>query len=90
MLKIIIICEEAIKGKVVPVYAMKAHRGRRGTAALILNLCAYVNFTSQLLFHRGKNPRYPWNRSVSDSKSWPGCFWKRGKCLAHAIEPSSL
>ena len=79
-----LVCKEAIKGKVVPVHAMKVHRGRRGTAPLILNLCAHVKCTSQSLSHGGKNPCYPWNRSASDSKSWSGCFCKRDKSLAHA------
>jgi len=50
-----------VKGTAVPVMTMKAYRGSRGIAPLILNLGTrrrqVVNFTSQLLY-----PLYPIGR----------------------------
>jgi len=64
-----------VKGNGVPVYAMKAYRGRRGIAPLILNLS--VDGGKWLSSHLGhftprKEPWYPLNRRLGGPWSWSG------------------
>jgi hypothetical protein len=49
-------------GNFILVHAMKACRGSRGIAPLVLNLvcvCEWVNFTPRSLYLRLRKPRYP-------------------------------
>jgi hypothetical protein len=55
------------KGKVVPVYSMKAYRGSRG--------CSPAH-SRPALFTPRKEPRYPSNRRLGGSHSSPELFWE--------------
>jgi len=62
-------------GKVVPVHAMKAYRGRRGIALLILNLL--LDGDEWLTSHLGhftprKEPQYPLNIRLGGTWSRSG------------------
>jgi hypothetical protein len=71
-----------LKGKVVPVHAMKAYGWSRGIAPLILNLgtrwrCV-VNFTPRSLYP-GKEPRYPLNKRQGGPQCLSGGFLDKRK-----------
>jgi hypothetical protein len=46
---------EGGQGKSVPVNVMKAYRGSKGTAPLILNLDTVISLTTRLLYPQGRN-----------------------------------
>jgi len=59
---------------------MKTYRGSRGIAPLIPSLgtrwWGVVSFTPRPLYHRRKNPRYPWSWKVGGLQSRFGCSGK--------------
>jgi hypothetical protein len=73
-----------VKGKVVPVYAMKTSRGSCCIAPLFLNLSSrwrwVVNFMP-LLFNPFKELRYPFTYEAGVPQSQSGRFWRRESVL---------
>jgi hypothetical protein len=63
--------------KVVLVHAMKAYRGSRGIAPLILNPAGEWSISRPGRFTPGKEPLYPFNRRLRGPQSRSGSFWKR-------------
>ena len=75
-----------LKSKGVHVHTIKACRGRRGIAPLILNLGTRwrwkVSFMPRLLFSYGKNLWYLLNRKSDGLHSWSWCLGKEKNTLS--------
>ena len=75
----IITISSSSKGKVVPVHSIKAYRGRRGIAPLILNIgTKWKSSTSRPgRFTTGKQPQYSLNRTLDGHQRPFGLLEKR-------------
>jgi hypothetical protein len=94
------LAESAVEGsrKVVPIHTMKAYRGSRGIAPLILNL--YSRWRGVVYLHNqatlfppspGKEVQDPLNRRQGRAHSWSGQFEEEKRLFSLlGIEPAAI
>jgi hypothetical protein len=91
-MKTVLQFNENNKGKVIPVYAMKAFGGRGGTARLILNLSTRwrceVSFMPQSLYLWEKSSCYPLHRWLGGHHRQSGQFREKSIYFPCYLNPS--